>query len=194
MKGRGSVLSGPTFWIVFAALMLLTCMTRTALGRNAPDIAGTWQGTLQVGGGQRVVVKISKMGSTGAEKAEKSAWKAVYYNFDSHADGLGKLATSTKFEDQSLQFAVASIDASYAGKLSPDDASIAGTWTQANVSHPLTLQRANGDTAWEIPGADRDMPPDASPEFEVATIKPVPPTGTAMAITSTAIRSCDTRA
>ena len=150
-------------------------MTRMAFGQNAPGIAGIWQGTLQVGGGQRVVVKISKMGSTGAEKAEKSAWKAVYYNFDSHADGLGKLATSTKFEDQSLQFAVASIDASYAGKLSPDDASIAGTWTQANVSHPLTLQRANGDTAWEIPGADRDMPPDASPEFEVATIKPVPP-------------------
>ena len=26
--------------------------------------------------------------------AAKPGWKAVYYNFDSHAEGLGKLATS----------------------------------------------------------------------------------------------------
>jgi len=149
--------------------VLLGCTGQPVGAQTTADIAGTWQGTLQAGGGQRIVVKISKVAS-----AAKPGWKAVYYNFDSHAEGSGKLATSIKFEGQILQFTVGSIDASYTGKLSSNGTSIAGTWTQSRLSHPLNLQRANEDSAWAIPGADRDMPPDASPEFEVATIKPAP--------------------
>ena len=150
--------------------MLLTCVTWTALAQNTPDIAGTWQGTMQVDGSQRVVVKIAKEAG-----ATKPGWKAVYYNLDAHAEGLGKLATSMTFEGQSLEFAVGSIDGAYAGKLSADGASIAGVWTRSGVSHPLNLQRVTEDAAWELPGADRNMPKDASPEFEVATIKLTPP-------------------
>jgi uncharacterized protein (TIGR03435 family) len=159
----------PAVWIGLGVLVSLGCTSQPVVAQTAADIAGTWQGTLQVSGGQRIVVKISKVAG-----AAKPGWKAVYYNFDSHAEGLGKLATSIKFDGQSLQFAVGSIDASYAGKLSSDGKSIAGTWTQSRLSRPLNLQRANEDSAWAIPGADRDMPPDASPEFEVATIKPAP--------------------
>jgi uncharacterized protein (TIGR03435 family) len=165
-SGKG-VIFAPAGWIAFGMTVLLACTTRTAPAQKAPDIAGTWQGTLQVDGGQRVVVKLAG--------AEKVGWKAVYYNFDSQAEGLGKLATSIAFESQSLRFAVGSIDVGYAGKLSNDGKSIEGTWTQSGLSHPLNLQRATEDTAWELPGADRNMPKDASPEFEVATIKPVPP-------------------
>lgn len=153
-------------------MALFGYVTRPIIAQTAPSIAGTWQGALQVDGGQRVVVKISKPAASGTDKP---AWKAVYYNLDAHAEGLGKLATSITFEGQNLQFAVGSIDAAYAGKLSADGQSIAGTWTRTKLSHPLTLQRTTEDAAWELPGADQNMPKDASPEFEVATIKPTGP-------------------
>jgi len=160
-----------TGWIVFSAITLMAFAIRPAIAQKAPEIAGTWQGTLPVDGGQRVVVKISRPSAA----TEKPAWKAVYYNLDAHMEGLGKLVTSISFEGQSLQFTVGSIDAAYMGKLSPDGESIAGVLTQSKLSHPLNLQRAIGDAAWELPGADRSMPKDASPEFEVATIKPTGP-------------------
>lgn len=154
--------------MVLGALMLTACMARPILAQKTRDIAGTWQGTLPVDVGQRVVVKISK-------SADRPGWKAVYFNLDAHAEGVGKLATSITFEGQTLQFAVGSIDASYAGKLSPDGSSLAGILTQNKLSHPLNLQRATEDAAWELPGANENMPKDASPEFEVATVKPTGP-------------------
>jgi uncharacterized protein (TIGR03435 family) len=155
-------------WVVPGAMALMACMIRPSLAQTAPNIVGTWQGMLQVDEGQRVVVKISK-------PADKPGWKAVYYNLDARMEGLGKLATSITFEGQTLQFAVGSIDAAYTAKLSPDGASLAGILIQNKLSHPLNLHRATEDTAWELPGADQNMPKDASPEFEVATIKLTPP-------------------
>ena len=171
VKMRRKLWVGGAGWMV-AAAMLMGMGSAPLAGQTGQDIAGTWQGTMQIGDGQRVVVKISKTASTGAEKP---AWKAVYYNLDAHAEGLGKLATSITFEGQSLKFAIGSIDVSYEGRLSTDGESIAGSCTQNGLSHPLNLQRATEDAAWELPGADENMPKDASPEFEVATIKPTGP-------------------
>lgn len=153
-------------WMILGAVLLL--VHRPAVAQTATGIAGTWQGMLQMDGGQRIVVKISKADAD-------STCKAVYYNLDAHAEGLGKLATSISFDGQNLQFAVGSIDVAYAGKLNPDGASIAGTWTLNRHPHSLNLQRATEDTAWKLPGADQNMPKDASPVFEVATIKRTPP-------------------
>jgi uncharacterized protein (TIGR03435 family) len=150
-------------------------MARTALAQNTPNIAGTWQGTLQVEGGHRIVVKISKIVAAGPEK---SGWKAVYYNFDSHADDLGKLATSITLEGQNLYFAVGSIEGSFTGKLSANGTAITGSWTQSKNSHPLNLFPANDETAWVIPGTGGNMAADADPGLEVATVKPSDPTET----------------
>jgi uncharacterized protein (TIGR03435 family) len=157
-------------WLGLAIVAMVAVGCRPAAAQETQDIAGTWQGTMQVDGAQRVVVKISKVAG-----APKPGWKAVYYNLDAHAEGLGKLAASITFEGQSLQFAVGSINGAYAGKLSADGASIAGAWTRSGFSHPLNLQRVTEGAAWELPGTDRNMPKDASPEFEVATVKLTPP-------------------
>jgi uncharacterized protein (TIGR03435 family) len=155
------------------ALLLSVCVAWTAIAQSTPpNLAGTWQGTLPVDGGQRVIVTISKL--SGAS-AEKPAWKAVYYNLEAHAEGGGRVATSILFDGQSLKFAVPSINGSYTAKLAADGASLTGTWTEDKVAAPLTLQRVPPDAAWEIPGADQAMPKDATPEFEVATIKPSRP-------------------
>jgi len=42
------------------------------LHAQAPDISGTWQGTLQAGKGLRTVLKISR--------ADDGGWKAVMYS------------------------------------------------------------------------------------------------------------------
>jgi uncharacterized protein (TIGR03435 family) len=52
---------------------------------------------------------------------------------------------------------------------------MSGTWTQGPNSLPLTFIRATKETAWEIPAppaAQKPMPADADPSFDVATIKP----------------------
>jgi hypothetical protein len=63
--------------MVLCAMALFGYVTRPIIAQTAPSIAGTWQGALQVDGGQRVVVKISKPAASGTDKP---AWKAVYYN------------------------------------------------------------------------------------------------------------------
>jgi uncharacterized protein (TIGR03435 family) len=163
--------------VVSASVMLCVVMVLASLGRTmeaqtTTSLAGTWQGTLPVSGGQRVIVKISKASSGGADKR---SWNAVFYNLDAHAEDLGRLATSITLDGLSLKFAVGSIDASYAGTLAADGASIAGTWTEAALSTPLVLRHVAEDGAWELPDAAQYMPKDAAPEFEVATIKPTAP-------------------
>jgi hypothetical protein len=74
--------------------------------------------------------------------------------------------------------AIAGIGGTYEGKLNADGTSIAGTWTQGDRPLPLNLTRATSETAWTIPDPParlKPMPADASPMFEVATIKPSRP-------------------
>jgi uncharacterized protein (TIGR03435 family) len=65
--------------------------------------------------------------------------------------------------------------ATFEGTLSPDETSIAGTFTMGAKPYPLTLARATKETAWEIPPPpqpSKPMDPNVDPAFEVATIKP----------------------
>jgi uncharacterized protein (TIGR03435 family) len=70
------------------------------------------------------------------------------------------------------------MDVTFEGKLSDDGASFSGTWAHGAATHPLSLARVTDDAAWPIPpppAPPKRMPADASPSFDVATIKPGQP-------------------
>jgi uncharacterized protein (TIGR03435 family) len=132
---------------------------------QAPDITGTWQGTLTLAGRDlRTVIKISKA---------DSGLKAVFYSIDQGGGGIA--ANAITLDGSSVKISIATIGGAYEGKLSADGNSIAGTFTQGGTSFPLNLTRANSDTAWAIPEPPKPMAADADPAFEVATIKPSAP-------------------
>ncbi len=139
----------------------------TASPRPAQDLSGTWQGTLQ---GMRIVLKIAK-----APNAGGSAWQGVFYNIDSGMAQHGRATTAMVLQGADFNFTIPAIESSYRGKLSANAASISGIWTQGKQSYALDLARVTAETAWAIPDADKPMPADAEPEFEVATVKPTDP-------------------
>ncbi len=153
-----------------AGLMILCAIPgRAVWGQTARDLAGTWQGTLPMGKGERLVLKIAKEGA---------GWSGVVYDLDSHTPSEGRNTTQMSLAGSEVRFAIAPIDTSYEGKLSDDGASMAGTWTQGGQAHPLNLARAEGDAAWEIPKATSAMAKDADPDWEVVTVRPTDPTVT----------------
>ena len=146
-------------------IIALVISSGAALRAQAPDITGTWQGTLTAAGRDlRTVVKISKA---------DSGLKAVFYSIDQGGQGI--TANAITLDGSTVKISIASIAGAYEGKLSADGNSIAGTFTQGGTSLPLNLTRANSDTAWVIPGPPTPMAADADPAFEVATIKPSNP-------------------
>jgi pimeloyl-ACP methyl ester carboxylesterase len=64
--------------------------------------------------------------------------------------GTGTPVTSLSLDGSNIQFALGAARGSYAGKLSPDGASIRGTWTQGQQL-PLEFKRATKETAWLDP-------------------------------------------
>jgi uncharacterized protein (TIGR03435 family) len=142
--------------------LMLLMIALSAL--RAQDITGTWQGTLKPGPQDlRIVIKISM---------EDDKLKAVNYSIDQGGQPIPANAISRN--GSAIKMSVAAIGGSYEGKLSADGNSIIGTWTQGGPI-PLNLTRATPETVWTIP--DPPPPPkimaaDATPSFEVATIKP----------------------
>jgi uncharacterized protein (TIGR03435 family) len=133
---------------------------------RAQDVAGDWQGTLKITGGQiRMVVKVSK--------EEKGVWAAKLYNADRATPPMN--ASSVTVDGSTFKFSADPMGAKYQGKLSADGKTIVGTWTMGGLDTPVTLARATPETAWELPAqpeAPKPMAADADPGFEVATIKP----------------------
>jgi uncharacterized protein (TIGR03435 family) len=150
------------------SLIALIMLSTTAL--FAQDVTGTWQGTLDIGGGKslRIVLKVSK--------GDDGALKAVNYSIDQGGQPIP--VSSISVQGIIFNFAVSMIGGKYEGKLSPDGNSIAGTWSQGPNPLPLNFAKATPATLWAIPEPPPEIPPmaaDASPEFEVATIKPSNP-------------------
>jgi len=105
----------------------------------AQDITGDWQGTLKVGRQDlRLIVQIAK-GDVG--------WKATLYSIDQTTSPIP--ATSVALEGSNLKLTVEAVRGTYEGRISPDGASITGTWTQG-APLPLVLRRATKETAWPI--------------------------------------------
>jgi uncharacterized protein (TIGR03435 family) len=154
-----------TLWIFTLALLSTGSLF-------AQSLVGTWQGTLaasQAPGGQlRIVLKVS---TTPADKLQ-----AVFYSIDQ--TGQPFPVNSFTAQGSSVKMSVVSLAGNFDGKVSADANSIAGTWTQGPMPIPLTLERVTTQAAWAIP--DPPKPPkimaaDASPAFEVVTIKPQDP-------------------
>ncbi len=145
----------------------LAALMGTAL--QAQNLTGTWQGTLAAGPQTlRIVMKVS---------LNDDKLQATMYSIDQGGQPISASAISQS--GSTVKIAVAAIGGNYEGKLSPDGNTITGTWTQGPPS-PLNLTRPTPETAWTIPEPPpppKPMPADATPSFEVATIKPAKPDG-----------------
>ena len=74
-------------WLIAAGM--------TGLAARAQDFAGTWQGTMQAGKEQRIVVKISKA---------NSGWQGVFYNLDGNNPAEGRTTTQMSLQSTELRF------------------------------------------------------------------------------------------
>lgn len=160
LRDSRNKVQGSALLMAFATLIALAPGYRPL---RAQDIAGTWQGAMQAGKEQRILVKIAKT---------DAGWTAVVYSLDSGMAYEGRAATQISLQGANLRFAIAPIESSYQGKLSEDGATIAGTWTQSGASYALNLARVTGDAAWEIPRADAMMAKDADPDLDVVSVRP----------------------
>jgi uncharacterized protein (TIGR03435 family) len=152
-------------------LALAASSASAILAQNTTaDITGTWQGTMHSSGKEfRSVYKITR--------TDDGQLKAVYYSLDQGA--IPFAAKSVVMQASTVKISVPSIEGELTGKLSLDGATITGEWVSSGMPFPLTLTRATPETAWTIPSPSAHlerMQPDASPTFEVATIKPSDPT------------------
>ena len=109
---------------------------------HAQDLAATWQGTLRDGADQRrVVIQIAKKDAGG--------WTTpgCFVEFTHDDPRVDSLAVN----GSALKLTMDDGKEVFDGKLSPDGASIAGTWTAGEHSEPLELHRASAQAAWQVP-------------------------------------------
>jgi uncharacterized protein (TIGR03435 family) len=137
-------------------------------GDQEKDITGTWQGTLDVGGGRslRTVLKISK---------DDAKLKGVFYSIDQ--GGTPIPVTTLTQQGNTIKLSIVALGGTYEGKLTPDASEIDGLWTQGSAI-PLNLKHVSEAAAWTIPEPPPKIEPmaaNADPAFEVATIKPSKP-------------------
>jgi len=150
-------------------LWFMTTILLSAAAVQAQDLAGTWQGTPNVGGRDlRTVIKISK--------GNDAALTGLFYSIDQNPQPVG-LGPITQ-QGSTIKFTIPAMGGSFEGKFSADGNAITGTFIQGPNSFPLNLARATPETAWAIP--EPPPPParmaaNADPTFEVATIKPSNP-------------------
>ncbi|HEY4359004.1 MAG TPA: TIGR03435 family protein [Acidobacteriaceae bacterium] len=142
-------------------LIALAAFAGSAL--YAQDYTGTWQGTLHAGQDLRCVVQITQA---------DGALKGKFYSIDQ--GGTGMTTTTMTVQNGVLKFTIVGLGATFEGKLSPDNKTAVGTWSQGGPALPFTLEHVTAEAAWPIPvqpAALKNMPPDAVPGYEVATIK-----------------------
>jgi len=147
-----------------------------AAAENPKDIVGTWQGTLSAGKDLRAVIKISK--------ADGGGYKAQFYSIDQMPDPIP--VTTVTLEGTTVKMSISTVGGKYEGKLASDGKTITGNWSQGPNPMPLNLTRATAETEWTIPAPTPKPPkmdPNATPGFEVATIKPSKPDQPGKAIT-----------
>lgn len=99
---------------------------------NAPNVEGSWQGTLDVGGNLfRLVLKISK-----------AADGSVSASLDSpDQERLDLPITSIDVSETSVRFELKYLSAYFEGKLNKDLTEMKGDWYQGGASIPLILKR-----------------------------------------------------
>jgi len=136
----------------------------TAQPAAAGDLTGNWQGTLALGNGQRVLIKMEKDGSQ---------YKGQLFAVDAGARaGLSAIAV----HGPEVSFAITALGGNYSGTLSSDGKTLAGNVKMGDgSSHALNLDHVSNEAAWAVPESPKSMPDDAKPKFDVVTIKPSDP-------------------
>jgi uncharacterized protein (TIGR03435 family) len=171
--GRTLLLASAALLIVAAPVTLgLVHITAVRAQATAPakdqDLAGTWQGTLHAGQDLRTIIKIVKQ--------PNGSYKSDFYSIDQGARPIS--VDTTTLQGSTVKYSITAIGGTYEGKLSADGNTINGNWSQGPTPLPLVLTRSTPETAWTIPPPPPVIPPmaaNASPAFEVATIKPTRP-------------------
>lgn len=151
----------------FLSLFCLAGLLTAPLVAQAPqDLTGNWQGTLKTPNKDlRIIVKV--------EKSDDGKLKGTMYSIDQTPQPFPSSGFS--FQNGELKFLIAMIGGSYTGKLSADGKTVNGSWTQGDKPMDLNFVHATKDIAWDIPAPQpppKNIPADADPSFEVATIKP----------------------
>jgi uncharacterized protein (TIGR03435 family) len=148
-------------------LLTLALLALSAGALQAQDLTGTWQGTIMTARELRMVIKISS--------ADGGGLRGVLYSIDQSPQPI---ASTVALQGTTVKVSIAAAGVTYEGRLSADGNTITGNWNQGSTSLPLNLTRATSATAWALPAAPvppKPMAADASPAFEVATIKPSKP-------------------
>lgn len=131
---------------------------------QAQDLAGNWQGTLEVGKGLRTVLKVTK---------DDGKLKAQMFSIDQ--GGQPMTVSSISQTGTAVNFAITPIDVKYAGTMNPDGNSISGSATQNGQTHTMNFVRVTPENMWPIPEPPKPMAADAKPKFDVVTVKPSDP-------------------
>ncbi len=124
------------------ALLCLLAVSALTLHAQAPELAGNWQGTLELPNGKslRTVIVIAK---------DDNLYKSTFYNID---QGGSYKAASTRLTGSTVTVDLSAIGISYEGKLSADGNSIAGTFIAGRrQAFPCCSSAPPPTTAWEIP-------------------------------------------
>jgi uncharacterized protein len=109
---------------------------------QATQVTGTWQGSLEVGAGVRLRMVVH---------IEAAPDGSLTGRLDSPDQGVtGIPAANVRFEPPVLRFEVPSVLGQYEGSMQVGG-TIAGTWSQGQVSLPLELVRVEGEIALERP-------------------------------------------
>jgi uncharacterized protein (TIGR03435 family) len=149
-------------------MVILAALSADAL--LAQDLTGTWQGTLAPPNRPelRIVIKVIK--------GDGTALRGTMFSIDQGGQGIA--VNPVTLQGSNVKMSVSGIGGAYEGNLEPGGDSITGNWKQGPDPLALNLKRATPETAWAIPEPPpppKPMAADATPEFEVATIKPATP-------------------
>jgi uncharacterized protein (TIGR03435 family) len=144
------------------AVLGVLCLTSTVV--FAQDLAGTWQGTLNVQGrALRIVVRMTRT---------NGALTGQFLSIDQGGQPIP--LNSISMDGRTVKWKLDAANISYEGTLSADGNAISGTFTQGGAV-PLTFARATPQSAWAIPeppAPPKPMDAAANPGIEVATVKP----------------------
>lgn len=129
---------------LLACVLALATFVPLQAQTPAPNLTGTWQGTLQAGQEPhvahfRVVLHLSP--------DPKSGWKGEMLSIDQSP--TPSPLTSVTLNGTDFAFALDAFHVKYHGTVSEDGNSIKGTFTQGG-DLPLTFERATATTEWKI--------------------------------------------
>lgn len=117
--------------IVMASPASQSASAQVTTDESVSSLTGDWEGALDV---QSATLRLLLHVTTTNDKTE-----AVLVSLDQDAAHLP--ATSIERVEDTMKVEILTIDGHYTGKLSADEHSVDGTWSQNGVDLPLTLTR-----------------------------------------------------